>query len=485
MFNLLSGPRLTGKTVGALDIITDHNYLTPNGNFAILTITQSAGFDSGVWTDLTEMTIPNWINGGFGMRWVKPPSVQHVSKKPYCIISNGYGGQSKFSLESLKNEDEVEARFKGKRYTGIFVNELSNFKKRKTFETLTECLRTIGLPRNRHLFLADTNPADEGTKSWIYQLWFAYPNLTEINGRPLNDEERWLQNQLRVINFTLDDNTLIDPERITQLKASLSGNPDLYARYVMGRWVTASLDALFVDVFREAIHAVPAPTEIMRFLMVPELGTHELLTGWDLGQKNSAAVVLEKTTREIPGRPPVSVFKALDEQVIINEDHSIGDYVESFVVEKMNLWERYIPGPTRWKHWSDRSAFDMKDPEQNRLHHQTVFLASNGRIALTAAARGRDSVRQRAELLRKLLFENRFYVSSVKCPAIIEMLKSIRRGKTLSAYVERGSPHKHIFDALTYPIASECVEEMQESIYNHVRMESAVAPGEGIVSVPI
>jgi intein/homing endonuclease len=480
--NFIGNGIINHNTVGALEIVADHAWLTPNANFAVVSLTQSAGYDSGVWTDLIETTLPNWMTGGFGMKWIKPPSVQGVSKKPYCIVSNSFGGKSKFQLESLKNEEEVEARFKSKRYTGMFVNELSNFKKRKTFETWTECLRTIGLPRDKHLFLADTNPADEGTKSWIYKLWFVFPNLTEIDGRPLTPEEKWLQRQLRVITFTLDDNTLIDPDRIMQLKASLSGNPDLYARYVLGKWVTASMDALFVDVFKERIHVVPDPTapDALRYLMIPEENCYSLLSGWDIGVRNSSAHVIEKTVREIPGSEPVSVFKVLDELAVIGEDHGLEDFTTTFVEQKMDYWEQHTSQPTRWKHWSDRSAFDMKDPEHNRYHHQTVFLASDGRIELNAAARGRDSVQQRIDLLRKLLFQNRIYISADRCPLTIEMLKSIRRGKSSVAAIEKGSPHKHLFDSLMYAIASECVDEMQDSIYNHVRSERKES---GVVSI--
>lgn len=471
------------NTVGALEIIADHAWLTPNANFAVVSLTQSAGYDSGVWTDLTETTLPNWMAGGFGMQWIKPPSVQGVSKKPYCIVSNSFGGKSKFQLESLKNEEEVEARFKSKRYTGMFVNELSNFKRRKTFETWTECLRTIGLERNKHLFLADTNPADEGTKSWIYQLWFVFPNLQDIDGRPLTPEEKWLQRQLRAITFTLDDNTLIDPDRIMQLKASLSGNPDLYARYVLGKWVTASIDALFIDVFKESVHSIGdilLPGNRAPLIMIPEEGCFELISGWDAGIRNSSAHIIEKTWREIPGKPPVSVFKVLDEHVVIGEDHSLEDFTVEFT-QKMNYWEQFNSGKTKWKHWSDRSAFDMKDPEHNRFHHQTIYLASDGRIELNAAARGKDSVKQRVDLLRKLLFEDRIFFSNTNCPLTIEMLKSIRRGKSSVSVIEKGSPHKHPFDSLMYAIASECVDEIQDSIYNHVRAERRES--NGVISV--
>lgn len=170
----------------------------------------------------------------------------------------------------------------------------------------------LGLPPDKHLFLADTNPSDDGTKSWIYQVWFELANIDltspenieSLKNGPLRitPEQlkfmQFLQPLLQVVEFTLDDNTLIEPERIDQLKAMLASNPDLWARYVEGKWVTASLDALFINVFRPGVHVVgeiETPGNTNPMIMVPEAECFELYTGWDLGVTNSAGGIDRKS----------------------------------------------------------------------------------------------------------------------------------------------------------------------------------------------
>lgn len=488
-FILAAGPRFSGKTVAALHGIVDNAWNTDRANWALVSVSQSAGFDSGVWTDLTETIIPEWIEAGFGLQWKKPPSIQHVSKKPYCSIINRFGTESKFQLESLKNEAEVESRFKGKRYSGMFINELSNFRHRKTLDTWSECLRMLHLPPEKHLLIADTNPADEGSKSWIYRTWFEFPLMQEHpDGKPLTPPERKLQQLLSLHEFSIDDNIFAPPERIEQLKGMLSSNPDLYARYILGRWVTSSLDALFVDVFKEHIHVIgeeESSANLNPEMMDIEDGCYELYTGWDLGVVNSAAVIVEKTFATGSRYP---IFKQLDELVITGEDFSMDDFVYDFV-QKMMYWaERAGDRKLKWTHWSDRSAFDMKEPSSRRYHHQIVFDASpldtpGGRIVLQAAERGPNSIRQRVDLFRKLLWEDRVFISRAKCPQSIEMVKSIKKGKTQLAPIEKGSRHKHVFDALTYCIASECYDELANLIMRTIRPRTSKESS--FVSVPL
>lgn len=479
-FILASGPRYSGKTLGSLHAIVDHAWNVDHANIAVVTVTQSAGYDSGVWTDLCELTVPEWIEGGFGMEWIRPPSIAHVSKKPYFIISNRWGGQSRFQLESLKNEQEVEQRFKGKRYSAMFVNELSNFKQRKTLDTWSECLRMVKVPPEKHFLLGDTNPADEGAKSWIYKLWYEFPNIQD----GLSTAEENLQELLALVEFTIPDNIFAPAERVEQLKGMLSNNRDLYDRYVLGRWVTSSLDALFVDVFREGIHVIgqdegPGVSDPM--IMAPEETCYELYTGWDLGVKNSAAVIAEKTFNP-DDRFRRPIFKFLDELVILDEDFSMEDFVRAFV-EKMRFWEQRVNASrVKWTHYSDRSAFDMKDPVSNRYHHQIVYEASpddtpGGRIELIAAARGRNSIQQRVDLWRKLLWEERAYLSRAFCPNLIDMCKSIKKGKTTLAPIEKGSRWKHVFDAATYLAASECYDEMMAMVMQLVKRRSETSSG--------
>lgn len=487
---LASGPRLSGKTLGCLHVMVDHAWTTDPANCVVISVTQSAGFDSGVWTDLIDTIVPEWIDADFGMEWVKTPATQNITKKPYFIVNNFEGNPVKFQLESLKNEKEVEPRFKSKRYSAMFVNELSNFKNPKTLLTWSECLRMIGLPDNRHLFLCDTNPADEGTKSWIYKYWFELPNIDlddEDGSLKLPQDQlqvmKMLQPLLGLVEFEIDDNTKVSADRVERLKAMLASSRDLYNRYVKGLWVTASTDALFVEVFRESVHVigeVSTRSNPNPFIMVPEEDSFELLTGWDLGVTNSAAVIIEKVIR---GNKVI--FKVLDELVIVGEDFSMDDFVTEFVA-KMRFWMDFMGGKVRWKHWSDRSAFDMKEPVSNRYHHQIVWDASpeDLRIQLLAAARGQYSVRQRVDLMRKLLWEERIFFGAEMAPQSIDMLKSIKRGKTEMTPIRKGDPNKHVFDAIMYCVASEAYDEISMSVMKELRRGRKMRPN-AVVAVPV
>lgn len=494
---LVNGPRLSGKTVGCHHVAAQHAYDTDRGNICILTITQSVGVDSGVWQHLTEIFLPEWIDeGNFGMEWHRRPYTQSVTKKPACSVINRYGTVTRFSLESLKNEDEVEARFKGKAYSMIWVNELSKFKKRKTFDTLKLCLRMPHLNLQQHLFLADTNPdLDLGEQSWIYQLWYdfkdggpevwdrIYPGVDPVILEPLRD-------CLKRIEFTVDDNLSLDTLRKRQLMADFAHDQDLLAAYYYGKWVTASTDALFFKVFRPDIHVVgeiESATNPEPETLVPEPNCFELVMGIDPGGTNCAAAIMEKTYRKedrykkilgevaqtlVDGTEEVDVpvIKVLDELCVVDADFNLEDFVEE-LVRKLEYWEDLMerPGRVVWRHWSDRSAFDMKVPFSDRYWHQHIFQASGGKISLMAAERGKGSVKARIDLFRKLLFEQRIFFSRTNCPQSINMCKSLKAGKSMVAPIQKGSPHKHIFDAITYGVASELYDELNREIMMNLR----------------
>lgn len=490
-FVLAAGPRFSTKTLGCLHAIVEHGWNTRRGNDCIITISQTVGIDSGVWKDLTDVVIPQWIEGDFGLEWVKEPYTMGVSKKPTCEIVNKYGvdlsgserkkagGTTVFQLESLKVEDEVEDRFKPRRYSGIYVPELSTFRKRNTFTTWTECLRLLGLPANEHLFLADTNPSDEGEASWIYQVWFT---LLNMDAEAVPPEDRALRDNLGRMDFDISDNIFDTSERIAELISKYHHDPDLYARYIEGQWVTASEDALFYKVYRPGFHEIgeyETPANKEPVMMVPEEGCIELLSGWDLGVTNSAVVIAEKViTKRLlpnPGKPgeliekDVPILKFLDELVLVGEDFLMEDFVLEFL-KKRAFWEMVCgrPGRILWTNWSDRSAFDFVEPVTKRYHHQIVYDASGGLIQLQAADRGPGSVLERVDMWRKFLFDERLFFSRTKCHKLITMNKSIKRGTSRISVISTGSVHKHPFDAGSYIAASEFPNELQRQVVANI-----------------
>ena len=479
-FVLFSGPRYSAKSVGGLCAVCDHSWNTKHAEIAIVTVSQSIGLESGIWTQFVEGILPKYMALGQGMQWIKKPHTASVSKKPTCFVNNKYGGKTKIVLESLKDEDEVEARFKSKGFTMMYVPELSNFARRKTFDIWSESLRSLHLKDSDFLFLADTNPADEGDESWIYHIWFIHAHQTyeeyclfqQERGLPVVEERVFLsfRDSLGLVEFEIADNTFASQQRVDELTARYAHDQDLYDRYIRGLWVKASSGALFCRQFRENIHVIgqmETPGNPEPEIMTPEESTWQLCTSWDPGNSaNSAAVIFEKWfPNGVKGRPH---FKVLDEVALIETEHTIDDFTQR-VLERMLWWENFMGRDYAWKHWSDRSVFDTKEPQSNRYYYQLIHSASGGRIVLEAADRGKGSVAHRVDLLRRLLFEQRYLISRTRCPQLIQMLKSMPAHKQDPNVPHSRNRHKHIFDAGTYGVASEAYEEMGNEMYDFLR----------------
>lgn len=499
-FVLANGPRWASKTFGCQHATAQHAWNTDRGNICILTITQSVGIDSGVWQHLTEIFLPEWINGDFGMEWVREPYIQNVTKKPACELTNRFGNKSRITLESLRNEQEVEARFKGKGYSMIWVNELSKFKHRKTFDTLKQCLRLPHLKDEDHLFLADTNPDLQlGQKSWIFFLWYEFRTMDDATVLEL--ENKWgaepgmllpLRDSLRLIEFTVDDNLWLTDQKKGRLRADFAHDRDVFEAYYNGKWGTASTDALFYGVFREGVHVVgeaETPGNKTPDTLVPSDTCSSLVTGWDPGGRNCAAVIAEKQIVQakklwpelftpeamekgpvMPSDKEIPVFKFLDELISVDEDFRMEDFVEQFVA-RMDFWEGVLNlrGKVAWTHWSDRSVYDTMVAWTDKYWVEHVADCSGGRINLIAERGNRGAVSARVDLWRKLLWEQRMWFSAAKTPHLIQMNKSIKRGESSVAIIQKGSIWKHSFDAGSYLVSSECIDELAKSIRFNIR----------------
>lgn len=485
---LFSGPRWSGKSVTAAHVLCFHAWDTDGGNILVLTLTQSVGVDSGIWQDVIIL-MQQWIDAGFGMEWVKQPYLDAGTKKPAFVVSNRFGNRTKVQLDSLKNEDEVEGRYKGKRYSMIFVNEFSKFSKRKTFDTLKQALRMMHLKEEDHLFLADTNPdLVLGQASPWFELWYCF--------RPMSDQELEeacakgedseftvppaalmpLRNSLRLVEFTIDDNLSVTPEKKASLMADFGHDQDVLAAYFYGRWTTASADALFFGVFRESTHVLGellTPGNPEPEMLVPEPGCNELFAGWDLGDRHSSVSILEKLMWEEPrsGRI-VPVFKLLDENVV-HEDFFLDEFVAA-ILDKMEFWENVVGRALVWKHYSDRNVFSVKDFDGRVYLNQKVYELSDGRIPLIGAweaQAGRGSIERRVNFVRRLLFENRLFISRTRGTAHIAMFKGLKRKRsaTTAFQIQHGSIHKHPFDSMTYVCCSEAYQEMMNTMINATR----------------
>jgi hypothetical protein len=149
----------------------------------------------------------------------------------------------------------------------------------------------------------------------------------------------------------------------------------------------------------------------------------------------------------------------------------------------MDYLEGEIGRPVLWRHYSDRNVFEVRDLDGDVHLNQRVHELSGGRIELVGAwdsQRGPGSVERRVDYMRRLLFEQRYFVSKTKCPKTIEMLKSLRKKKSGFGVMEH-QVHKHPFDALTYWLCSDGYDEMAAMTMMSLRRERS---GGSLVQVP-
>ena len=501
-FVLFSGPRKCLKTVNSLLAICDHAWNIPYGEIVMITVSQSAGLEAGVWDKLVDGILPRYMMLGQGMEWVKKPYTT-VSKKPACLVTNKFGGKARIQLDSLKDEREVEKRFKtGKDYTMMYVPELSNYVLPKTFDIWAECLRSMyGLTPDQFLFLADTNPPDDGDESWIYHKWFVqriqeYPDYCTFQaerGLPIVGERQFnvMKSQLGLLEFTIPDNIFISQDEVDELVARHSHDKDLYDRYILGKYVKASTGALFAQHFRENIHVageLETPGNPDPMMLVPQDFTWKLCTTMDPGSSaNSAGYIFEKIVLQpANGQPQPPIFVALDEVAIIGEDHTVEEFTTQ-LCEKMFFWEQFTGRIFEWTDYSDRSVFEQRDQSSKKYYHQLIFEASARfwekkyeetkeekyrlrRIALRGADRGAGTLRLRVDLAKRLLFENRILISKTRCPKLIQMFKALPPRKEGGDVPPESHKLKHAFDGWMYGVAEESYDAVASAVARTIKM---------------
>ena len=492
---MVCGPRWTGKTIGCLNAVVDHAWNTARAAVSVLCTTITAGADQGVWTLLTESILPQWIEGDFGLEWatnahgkdIGSPRQHGVTKKFYCIIKNKHGGTSRIQLDSLKDEREVEKDFKNRYLTAIYWSEVSNFVDPNTYFTLIQALRGVGVPQDEFLLLGDTNPAANGTDSWIYKEWYEF-RLADPS--TLTDDERPRQKYLKLLTWAPDDNPHLSEEFKAQKRAEFAADPDLFARYWLGQWKKATTGALFIGQFKRSIHVIEdiADEETHEvYIGAPEPETDEIDLGWDIGESNHAVEFAVPMLRE----DGLLVFRYFDEVVFIGGVISVGDVV-AVVPAKMRKWESFLGRMVRWTHWSDRSSLDQRQSISNRLPAEEVFNESDSEISLIGVDNTRGSLRPSVRHYRRMLFQQRLEFCEANCPKLIEMntalmAKPFPRGVELPPgwlpdTVAERSPHKHPFDAARYILMGRCWEEIIASILTKTR---AKAPPQKLISVPL
>lgn len=463
---LVSGPRHSGKTWGVVHKVCRHLWETPGARVAMFSKTIKSAKDGGVWEDLVGFAIPEWIAAnlesavvpGVTFDYTVPPKLDGQTRTLYFRVRNMWGSESELKLFSLDYDGEVEVKVKGTRFSMIWFSELTNFEDRKVLVTTKQQLRMPHLRPDQHQWIADTNPGEDGPDSWIYKLWYQEKDM-EISAS-MTDEEKLtfseFQKQLGLIEIMLDDNPYLSEEKKREIKGDYSYDKDLYARYVEGKWVTgATKGRHFGDVFRESLHVVGDASALDDDdweVALPSDSCYELICGWDLGDANHAAVIMEKITvgNKIH-------WLVLDELVIVRGQTSIEEFTLAFM-EKMRTIEAMAGKTFHWRHWADESAMRYRSVVDD-MDASVVMRASGGEIILEPVPKRPEDVKRRVHMMRRIIFEDRIKISA-NCKDVIQMFKKLRQGKTKAEYVSQDD-HKHPFDALSYAVLMESAWDEQ------------------------
>lgn len=498
---LVCGPRLSGKSWAVLHKIVRHMWETPNARVAIFTRVLKNSKDAGAWKSLHQVTLPEWIKANIGLRYttkgyddVPGPKVDGQTRTPFFRITNMHGGESECMLFSLDNDNEAEAKLKEKEFSLIFFSELSNFLERKVLSIGLLSLRMPHLEYNQQQWIADTNPAEEGESSWIYEAWYierqldyeGYVERQKKLNRPVMGESAFLNHKrgLRVIEILPKDNPKLKPGQLEELEATYAYDPGMYDRYVLGKWVYGEGDSSrhFRKFFRPNIHVrgdCSSDDEAEHEYINPSPNCAELISGWDPGETNHAAVLLEKkmVAQFIPRTQQTvmrAYFSVLDELVVLNTEQSLEQFTADFMDLIYDLEDDRGRRFDLERAYSDSSALEQYSSTADTFPAAVIQAASHNRIVLIGVPKPRHSKRTRVQLLQQLLHYERIRVSA-HCFHVIRMLKDLKKGKGAVNFIPDTDDNRHVFDALTYALLMECAEELENISRDNVGLRHGLA----------
>jgi hypothetical protein len=449
---LASGPKKSGKTLGNLHRLVKHALETKGARVGMFSKTIKQAKSGGIWDDMTDLIMPEWLEAGVTeytsqtkARGVGPKQ-DAQSRMQYFTILNQFGGNSEIQLHSLDNWKDVENVAKSTRFSCFYFAELSAFPDRLVFDITSDQLRIPGLAFKEHLWLADTNPSDEGEDSWIYKLWFK----TREKENP-SDAEKFLLKHLQLIEVMIEDNPFLSKEDIEDLYARFAHDPDLYARYIEGKWVRATKDAIFRDNFIEAVHKLgdcSSVDEAEWSGILPTPHCREIITGWDLGDRFHSSHIIEPILTE-DGR----TYCVLDEVCQIDPEVKMGlqEFVEAWM-ERWEFWLKKLKNAPETRDWADSAALNQWRSGAEGYDANLVYKYSATRVRMMAAPKFPGSIQKRINMVKILLHERRLLVSA-RCFQTVNMFKSLKRGT--GAKLIADGVFRHVFDSLSYPLAGE------------------------------
>ena len=483
---LVNGNRLAAKTIGCQHRIMRHLWEVPNAHFAMIAKSIKVAKDGGTWQVLTTDILNEWLEGDLVTADGEDFCCTTVDKEGNPIVKtdgntrtqwfgirNKWGGESVCKLYSVHEDGEIFNICKNKFFTGVFFVEFSAFQDQNIMATTLLALRptptqakAVWKSKVRFEWLADTNPCEKkGADHWIFREFYTYRNNPRLAAEAQaerigkvatpKDVQKKIDyySNMRVIEMRNDENPHVTEEQRIELENSTAHDPLLYDSHFLGEWTDrgSKMGRLFSDLFAEEVHVIGSQEEPR--IAVQET-SYNLITGWDLGQTNHAAVVVEKWHRlNRKTNQEESCFSVLDELVYIDQEVTLTDFTLEFLEIISNI-EHSEGKHFELQNWADSSALDMWRPNTGTYDYMEVLAASDQRLNLEGVEKPANSVQTRIRFVRRLLKEGRIFISW-KCENTINMLKNIKRGKTKKEPIVRYKGYIHVFDALSYILLKE------------------------------
>lgn len=461
-FLLCHGEKGTGKSIGLLHKLVRHCYENENALALILVRVKSMATKGGAWDKLQHHVLPRWkygnldrenkrIDDGLGIEYtdVKFDS-QH---NEFIWVENAHGGWSMVVLVSAPHAKQLRDRIRGYEPSIVFVDELTSC---DSVEYLRAVAAQVGRRENisgPQQYMAACNP--EGPSHWVYKVWW------EEAYNPKTDQ--WDSDYHKIHVPMSDNRENLPPGYVEGLEKLYKSDPVEAARMLKGEWVDRpSGQALFLNVFFEAVHVRPTPPTMERLLPVREF---PICIGMDPGAVNNAFILMQYLPVENDMK-----WLVFDEMVTIDRRIRYGLLVRS-LFKRLKFWNEQMEHQFSFSYVADNSAFNQYraasgsydvldfEREANDGEHPLHKQLGLPRMKVVAAPKFAGSVKARTRMVMDLLGAEQIVVSA-GCPRVIEMFKFLESEAQPDnnsydadlALTPRRSRHLHVYDAMCNPI---------------------------------
>lgn len=437
LYNLLHGPRFSGKTVGGVHALIEHCRENFNARAIIIVLTGRQGEEGGVWHKLNHTALPEWRDG-CGIAFTEPKTNKY--KDLFIWISNRYGSWSKVVMLSMPFEGFVADRIKGMEPTFILVDEAQTLQSDTYFSSIVQQLgRDVKIKHQPIVYCC--NP--DGPSHWLYKRFFIYP---------VDDKTGKWNKDYFVKAVPLSDNARHVPEAyIRRLIETTRNNDTEYRRMVLGEWVDAPEgDAIFREDFNETLHM--RGNFIKNEGILPVKGI-PIVGSWDLGAAHSSIHFQQCVATKDKMFWPV-----FDELNYVDQYMPYWRLVPK-LIQRMQYWCERIGTPFQFMHISDDSAFNQFRATTGSFDHLDVrnlsrdYVMKNNLedrfvINMLAAPKGAHSVETRVRAEKERLQQGERLVSAM-CYKTKEMYLRLEEDKDNRMKPKR-SRFLHPFDSVTY-----------------------------------